>query len=355
MKKNYSLPQQKGLTLIELMIGLVIAMILLAGVAEIFLGSKQTYRYQSGMARLQENGRFALDIFAKKIRMAGYMGCFSSDTGSLVNTVNGGGPVEYDFSKPILAWQAATATSYAANKDATLWTAQVPADVRTLINSTPVGTAFSDILVFTGPGNSGVRLASAMPDSSAALKVAQHSPVILADGDILLISDCKKSAIFQANNVTYPVGVGDVNVTHQTGSGTPGNSQKELSNDGSSFDKDASVFTLEKIYYFIAPSTIDNNSNDEVMALWRKVNAAAPQELVAGVGNLQILIGEDIDDDKSADRYGAANLVDFEKVVSVRVSLDANTVERINIKANASDAIRTQTFVQTVQVRNRSL
>ncbi len=354
MKKNYSLRQQKGLTLIELMIGLVIAMILLAGVAEIFLGSKQTYRYQSGMARLQENGRFALDIFAKKIRMAGYMGCFSSDTGSLVNTVNGGGAVDYDFSKPILAWQA-TPTNYAANKDATLWTAQVPDDVRALINSTPLGTAFSDILVFTGAGSSGVRLASAMPDSSAALKVTQHSPAILADGDILLISDCQKSAIFQANNVTYPAGVGDVNVVHNTGADTPGNSQKELSNDGSSFDEDASVFTLEKTYYFIAPSTINNNNNDKVMALWRKVNAAAPEELVAGVGNLQILIGEDIDDDKSADRYGAANLVDFEKVVSVRVSLDANTVERINIKANASDAIRTQTFVQTVQVRNRSL
>lgn len=348
-----------GMTLVELMIGLVIAMILLAGVAEIFLGSKQTYRYQSGMARLQENGRYALDIFAEKIRMAGYMGCFSSDTGNLVNTVNGGGAVDYDFSKPIIAWEATT-SGYQANKDASQWTdaGQVPADIQALINGTPAGTAFSDILVFTGVGNSGIRLDSAMPNTSAVVKVAMHSPQILFDDDILLVSDCKKSAIFQATNVTYPSGGGGgtaVNVVHNTGSGTPGNSQKELSNNGEAFDTDASIFTLEKTFYFIAPSALNNNNGDTVMALWRKVNANAAEEMVAGVGNLQLLMGEDIDDDKSADRYGAAHLVDFENVISVRMTLTANTVERINIKTNVSDAIRTQTFSQTVQVRNRSL
>ena len=356
MKILNSVQQQKGMTLIELMIGLVIAMILLAGVAEIFLGSKQTYRYQAGMARMQENGRYTLSTVTEKIRMAGYMGCYSMDTSETVNTVNGGGAVEFDFSKPIVVWEATT-TGYETNKDATLWTAEVPDDVRLLINSTPSGTDFSDILIFTGAGNDGIRLASKMPDSSAVIKLVNHSPEVIFDDDILLVSDCQKSAIFQATNVTYPNSTSpDVNVAHNAGGGgTPGNSTKDLTGDGSSFDSDASLFSIEKIYYFVAPSSVNNNSNDTVMALWRKVNANDPEELVAGVENFQLTLGEDIDDDKSADRYGTANIVDFENVVSVRVELDSNTVERINIKSNIDDAIPNQSFVQTVLVRNRSI
>ena len=349
--------KQKGMTLIELMIGLVIAMILLAGVAEIFLGSKQTYRYQEGMARLQENGRYTMDTLSAKIRMAGYTGCFSMDAGDLVNTVNGGGNVEYDFSKPIIAWQANT-SSYENNKDATTYAAEIPSDIRTLISNTPAGTAYSDIIVFTGADNSGIRLASAMPNSSADLKIINHASGTLNTGDILLVSDCQKSAIFQATNVTYPGGSGTgvtVNVVHNTGSGSPGNASKDLTGGNGTFDDDASLYKLAKIHYFIAPSATNNNRGDMVMALWKKYNDNTPEELVAGVSNMQISLGEDIDSDKSADRYGDANLVDFENVTSVRLEINSDTVERINNESSISDAIRTQTFVQTISVRNRSI
>ena len=353
-----NLKRLKGMTLVELMIGLVIAMILLAGVAEIFLGSKQTYRYQEGMARLQENGRYTMDTLSAKIRMAGYTGCFSMDTGNLVNTVENGN-VEFDFSKPIIAWQANT-SSYENNKDATTYAAEIPDDIRDLISGTPAGTAYSDIIVFTGADNSGIRLASAMPNSSADLKVIKHDSGTLNTGDILLVSDCQKSAIFLATNVTYPVGGGTgvtVNVVHNTG-GPPGstsNSTTDLTGGNGTFDDDASLYKLAKIHYFIAPSEIGNNRGDTVMALWKKYNNNDPEEMVAGVSNMQISLGEDYDADKSADRYGDANLVDFENVTSVRLEIDSDTVERINNKSSISDAIRTQTFVQTISVRNRSI
>ena len=354
--------KQKGMRLIELMIGMVIAMILLAGVAEIFFGSKQTYRYQEGMARLQENGRYTIDLMTGQIRMAGYMGCYSIDSGELVNTVNGGGNVEYDFSKPIIAWEVDdTGRSYESwDDDGTTKTyaSDVPADVRTLISGTPSGTDFSDILVFTGAGNSGIRLASGMPLPSAVIKLVMHEEGTLKTGDILLVSDCQKSAIFQATQVTYPSGGGtgaSVNVVHNTGSGTPGNSQKELSNNGENFAEDASLYTLQKIYYFIAPSATNNNQGDTVMALWRKVNDDNPEELVAGISNLNILIGEDVDADKSADRYGDAHIVNLENAISVRVELESDTVDRIKTQSGATDPIKALTFTQTVTVRNRAL
>ncbi|MCD2449273.1 PilW family protein [Methylicorpusculum oleiharenae] len=65
------------MTLIEIMIALLIGAFLLGGILQIFINTKQTYRMQEGLSRLQENGRFAMDFLARDIRMAGYWGCLS--------------------------------------------------------------------------------------------------------------------------------------------------------------------------------------------------------------------------------------------------------------------------------------
>ncbi|CAD6874078.1 PilW family protein [Methylomonas fluvii] len=66
---------QRGMTLIEIMIALLIGAFLLTGIIQIFIGSRQSYRMQESMSRLQENGRFALEFLAHDIRMAGFWGC----------------------------------------------------------------------------------------------------------------------------------------------------------------------------------------------------------------------------------------------------------------------------------------
>lgn len=63
---------QRGLTLVELMVALVLGLFLLAVVGTLFLGSKQTYRTQENLARMQENGRFVLDLLGRNVREAGY-------------------------------------------------------------------------------------------------------------------------------------------------------------------------------------------------------------------------------------------------------------------------------------------
>lgn len=64
---------QYGLTLVEILVALVISLFLTAGVIQLFIGSKQTYRFHDALSRLQENGRLALDTMAMDIRMAGYI------------------------------------------------------------------------------------------------------------------------------------------------------------------------------------------------------------------------------------------------------------------------------------------
>lgn len=68
-KKN-----QRGLSLVEVMIGLLLSLVLTAGVIQIYISNKQTYTLQDEMSRLQENGRFAMDIVQRVIRGAGFQG-----------------------------------------------------------------------------------------------------------------------------------------------------------------------------------------------------------------------------------------------------------------------------------------
>jgi len=64
--------KQSGLSLVELMVAMTIGLFLMLVVANLFIGSKQTYRNQDNLSRLQENGRFAISLMAKNIREAGY-------------------------------------------------------------------------------------------------------------------------------------------------------------------------------------------------------------------------------------------------------------------------------------------
>ncbi|MCC8995396.1 MAG: prepilin-type N-terminal cleavage/methylation domain-containing protein [Candidatus Contendobacter sp.] len=63
---------QRGLTLVEILVALMISAFLIAGVIQLFIGSKQTYRGHDALSRIQENGRFVMDKMASDIRMAGY-------------------------------------------------------------------------------------------------------------------------------------------------------------------------------------------------------------------------------------------------------------------------------------------
>ena len=69
--------KQQGMTLIEILIALVLGLFLLAGIFQIFLSSKQSYRMQENMSRMQENGRFAMEFISRDVRMADYRACYS--------------------------------------------------------------------------------------------------------------------------------------------------------------------------------------------------------------------------------------------------------------------------------------
>lgn len=63
---------QRGMGLVELMVGITIGLIILAALGYFFLGSRQASRTHDDISRMQESGRHALEILGSAIRQAGY-------------------------------------------------------------------------------------------------------------------------------------------------------------------------------------------------------------------------------------------------------------------------------------------
>ncbi len=65
--------RNRGVTLIELMVGIAIGLIVVAAASAIYLYSKRSYNAVSENSQMEENGRFALDLITKYIQSAGFV------------------------------------------------------------------------------------------------------------------------------------------------------------------------------------------------------------------------------------------------------------------------------------------
>ena len=77
-KITHSSPQQ-GFSLIELMIALVLGLFVIAGLATVYLSSKETYALRDQISEMDENARIAIKALRTHIEGAGY----SSEIGSI--------------------------------------------------------------------------------------------------------------------------------------------------------------------------------------------------------------------------------------------------------------------------------
>ena len=95
--------KQHGFTLVELLITLAISGALIAGLGQILVRSKQTYRTQQTLSHMMEDGRYVLEALSRESRRIGFLrnkfasGSASTDVfvadnvvfGSAVNLSNG--------------------------------------------------------------------------------------------------------------------------------------------------------------------------------------------------------------------------------------------------------------------------
>lgn len=307
--------RQYGLTLVEIMVAIAVSLVLLTGVIQIFAGTKATYRVQENLGRLQENGRFALDFLARDIRMAGYTGC-GSGFGTITNTLNGGSGIFYNFTVGIEGFDNVGAS---------------PPTYLAAAGITPKQN--TDVIIVRRNSDNPIRI-SRNNDSAQLFAVtgnvveagcADGTTKVdgLCRGDILMVSDCQKSRVFQAGNIT-PSGSPpnqETNITHPA-SGTPGNAVSSWGGASAppeqQFNQDAEIVRVGTYAYFVAA-----NPNGG-WSLFR-LDGGVISELVEGVEDMQVVYGEDTDPNdafRQADVYRDATAVfDWNQVVSARVHL----------------------------------
>ncbi|HEC17810.1 MAG TPA: prepilin-type N-terminal cleavage/methylation domain-containing protein [Gammaproteobacteria bacterium] len=335
--------RQRGMTLVETMIAITISLILLAGVLQIFIGNKQTYRVQDAVARLQESGRFAVRFLTKDLRMAGFMGCASIN--SMSNPPTNMADLDGDG-------VADTVAAFDGDGLQGWESSQLPvalSDTQNLNEGTAVGQALpgTDIISIKRASDTGVRLTGNMATVNANIQLLTATVNgMFATDDILMVTNCENSDIFAANNVSN--GAGTTTIAHSNAV----NIGNFLS---TSYGTDAEVMQLENTAYFVG------NNDKGIPSLFRmemgNAGVLTTQELIEGVDDMQILYGEDTDGDRTADVYRDATAVaDMRQVVSVRIALTIRTIED-NIAtvtdATYNDKRLRRTFTTTVTLRNR--
>lgn len=301
-------PYQTGMTLIEVMISLLIGAFLLGGVLEIFIGSKQTYRMQEGLSRLQENGRFALDFLSNNIRMAGFLGC--NRQSALTNTLNTPTSFLYNFSTAVEGFESTSASAWTPAMDAAITSPLGGSDVIT------IRRADDQSFTVTAHATSTAALTLDTTATTANLTTAGFLTSAGANACALaVVSDCSATAVFQVSAISGSV------LSHNTGSGcTPDNSTNDL---GKTYVS-GQVYPIKTTSYYIRTNTSGQPS------LYRRVGSKDAEELVEGIEQMQILYGEDTDPtpDGSPNYYVPANNVtNMTNVVSIRISLLAVTID----------------------------
>lgn len=340
---------QNGLSMIELMVAMVIGLFLMAAVLQVFIGSRVTYSMQSGLAKLQENGRFAIEYLSRDIRQLGFQGCSVNNT--LANVVVGGAGVDpfIDLSNPLSGLNNVDGT---ANYDGI---------------SPIAGT--DAILVKYAEAASRCTVNSHNPGAGEITCRAPHS---FQQGDVLVVSDCSHSAVYRQSNINNNTS----STFHLTSLPSQNNCSQGLgapvvcgaSSNSHNFVPGSTVSKMLSARFFVALNEFGESSLYREGILISATAALGSQsvELVEGVADMQILYGVDTDSDNVPNMYvdGASAAAVLDDVSALRVSLLVQSNEQNLVQGTQSlqfngaqqtftDGRLRKVFSTTISLRNR--
>lgn len=357
--------KQHGLSLIELMVAMLLGLFLMGAVVQVTLNSKSAFTTEKELSALQESARYAAEYVAREIRMAGYLGC-STSTANVANAINNSASSWSMMGPGLQGYEHEAGTN------------NYPADFGAIWPNT-------DAMVIRRGDISDLSISSHNPNAASIHLNADHN---IKQGEIIMIAntDCTQVGIFQMTNTNTNNTISVID--HATGnSATPGNCTKKLGGNFNcvgtnapasatdfAYPKGSSVMRMRSTAFYVAASSMLNT----VPALYaRRLTAATgtassmPEELVAGVDNMQVLYGLDTNGDSVADRYAKANSTllntaeKWKSVVSVRISLRMRSINPVYPKnvsfgtfegitgTNGSDRFLRKDITTTVRIRNQ--
>lgn len=329
--KNSPSRLSQGLSLIELMIAIVIGSILILGLIQIFSASRAAYQLSEGLARAQENGRFAVDYLQRDLRMAGHAGCvndqahFKQAPVTFLTTFGAAPHPALNFNVSIEGYEA---TDTEPGSDVTLlaapaiggdgFTPALPAEFAAALPNRVNG---SDIVVLRYLAPEGV------PITTIGGTLAQ--PVFNVDAGrwsvlqsgvtnpgLFGVSDCMTGTVFQAAATSSTAGT--------VSAGAAPNNTGSFTNVFTAGQ--AMLYRAESVIYYVGRNASNRPS------LYRLRYSATPsgaltttaEELVEGVENLQLIYGQDkeLDASKSPTGFIDAQRTADEVATSVALATD---------------------------------
>jgi type IV pilus assembly protein PilW len=310
---------EAGVSLIELLIALAIGSLLILGLVQVFAASRTAYQLSTGLARAQENGRFALDLLQRDVRMAGHSGCVNDQARFLPENVTPSRPALVStfltaanqasgnyaqpglhgalrFDKAIEAYEAVgTATGETLVLPATFtaaltsgeWSPALPAQLFSDLNRPVPG---SDILILRNFSPTGAQVTSfTAGDPATILFEAAHAARLsegVAEPHLLALADCMGAAVFKADYVT--LGAGSMTVASGAGNVTPLGTLPLAAGQ-------AMLYRADSLVYYVGLNAQDVPAMYRLRYLMTAAGAvqAVNEELVEGIESIQLRFGQD--------------------------------------------------------------
>ena len=323
---------QAGIGLVELLIAMTLGLLIIGGVIGVFLSTKQSYRSNEGLSRMQETIRVAFELMARDLREAGGSLCGKGlPVANVLNGAHTAPPAWYaDMSRSLWGYEGDQA--FAGSAFGTAAARRI------------AGT--DAIQAISGVGGRGLTVVQHNPPSAQfKVNTVNHG---IDDDDVIVVCDYRQIAILQVTNAQPGT---NVNLVHNTGTGSIGNCSKGLgfptvcTTNGTpyAFDEHARISKLSARAWYVGAN---GRAATGGRSLYRVNLNESPQEVIDGVIDLQLQYLEA----GASDYVDASAVADWEQVEAVRAQV---TVES-TATGIATDGGRLQReFSHVVTLRNR--
>ncbi|WP_296508366.1 prepilin-type N-terminal cleavage/methylation domain-containing protein [Rhodoferax sp.] len=178
-----SISTQRGFTLVELMVSLILGLILISGVLSVFISNRDNYKVSENIARIQENSRTAYDLISRDIREAGETPCGSK---LMANLIRSGGTIPWWAD-----WNSGTIRGFAGGTDTT-----GIVGFGTTTNARVNGT---EALLIMQASDNETNITS---HDTGTYDMVLNSVTGLNEDDIVVACDLQSAAIFQIDSPT---------------------------------------------------------------------------------------------------------------------------------------------------------
>ena len=313
---------QVGVSLVELMIAITLGLVAVGAAMSIFLANRKSFALVEGLARVQENARFAVDMLSRDIREAGGVVCGGNLTP--VNIVPSGN-----------AW--ATWDRGLVGDD---WNSGFPEPT----SGSPLKIANTDSLLLWSASSGGTPIQITQHTINAVNNTgtftASTTPGYTPD-DVVTACDGSQLVTFVVDSVS----VGDKTVSYSDGASLT----KAIAAGGF-------LNTLSAELWYVGQSTPGAASSLRRISRSKTTGSTQNDEMVEGVTNMQIqyLLGDATGAPVATSYVDAASVTDWKKVIAVRIILTLATQDSVGTTGSANTTV-SRTVPITVGIKRRLL